>query len=69
MSQPELLIRTRLSPMKEDDDSNYLDMLDEDTLVPASIRDNEYLQHSSIYGHQFMTGGNIKLNMCFIIHI
>ncbi|XP_065226473.1 neuroendocrine protein 7B2-like [Planococcus citri] len=57
MDQADLPIRTRLSPMKEEEDEpNYPDMMDDDSMVP-SIRDNEYLQHSSLWGHQFMTGG------------
>ena len=60
IDQADLPIRTRLSPMKEEEDEpNYPDMMDDDSMVP-SIRDNEYLQHSSLWGHQFMTG-TVKL--------
>ncbi|XKL65484.1 hypothetical protein PGB90_008904 [Kerria lacca] len=50
-------IRTRLSPMKEEDDEpNYSEMMDDENIIP-SLRDTEYLQHGPLWGHQFMTGG------------
>lgn len=55
IEQADLPIRTRLSPMKEEDEPNYSDMLEDDGMIPT-IRDNEYLQHSSLWGHQFVTG-------------
>lgn len=60
----ELAIRTRLAPTiikEEDDEPNYADVIDEDNIM-TNIRDNEFLQHSSLWGQQYMTG-NISLHV------
>ena len=49
-------------------DSEFMDGLDYDMILNGgnpSIRDTEYLQHSSLWGHKYMTGitpkGAIKI--------
>lgn len=70
ISRSDLPLRSRLSSVKGEDDEdipNYSDIIvdDDDPIIP-SLRDNEYLQHSSLWGHQYMTG-NYWINQIFSI--
>lgn len=52
-----------MSRASKDPDGEQLDygsMLNGDS--NPSIRDHEYLQHSSLWGHQYMTGGTGELD-------
>ena len=58
ISRSDLPLRTRLASMKieEEDEPNYSEIIvDEDPVIP-SLRDNEYLQHSPLWSHQYMSG-------------
>ena len=57
-SYSDLPLRTRLSSIKmeDDDEPNYSDIILDDEPVIPSLRDTEFLQHSGLWGHQYMTG-------------
>ena len=49
----DLPLRTRL---EEEDEPNYSDITVDDSPMIPSLRDSEYLQHSSLWSHHDMTG-------------
>lgn len=56
---PQLALMARVTKDLESEQLDYDSLLHGEILNShPSIRDQEYMQHSSLWGHQFVTGGS-----------